>query len=55
VELARQQARKKWQSEQRLINNDSTRFRHSRVHAYEGSKDSQSDYRLTINYDLPLM
>jgi outer membrane porin, OprD family len=44
-----------WRPHWAFLNGFSARFRYSRVKQYEGSKDSQDDYRLIINYDFPLL
>jgi hypothetical protein len=44
-----------WRPKRSFLNGFSARFRYSRVHQYEGPKDSQHDYRFIINYDFPLM
>jgi hypothetical protein len=44
-----------WRPKWAFLNGFSARFRYSRVQQYQGSKDNQDDFRLIINYDLPLL
>jgi len=44
-----------WRPKWSFLNGFSARFRYSRVHQYQGPKDSQHDYRFILNYDFPLL
>jgi hypothetical protein len=44
-----------WRPKWSFLKGFSWRFRYSRVHQYQGPKDSQHDYRFILNYDFPLL
>jgi len=44
-----------WHPNWSLLKGLSVRLRYARVHQYQGPKDTQSDYRIILNYDWSLL